>query len=92
MDRKTIEHVAHLARLELSQQELDLFTQQISQILKYFDELSKLNTNNFEPMVTPSDIEHFAREDRVQAGLGSENTLLNAPDRAGSLFKVPPVV
>lgn len=92
MEKKEVEHVANLARLEMTDQEITLFTQQLAQILKHFGELKQLNTDGIEPMVTPSDIEYWVREDKVIPGPGAEAILQNAPARVGNLFKVPPVV
>jgi len=88
-----VARVAHLARLSLNPDEITKLAQQLSSVLKHFEHVSKINTEGVEPMVTPSDIEEFWREDRVaQVAGASEAAMLNAPESVGNLFKVPPVV
>lgn len=92
IDRKTIEHIAHLSRLEVSEQQAQEFSEQLSKILGYFEQISKVDTKDVEPLVTPSEIESFWREDKVVHTNSSEEMVANAPERVGQLFKVPPVV
>ncbi len=90
--RETIEYVAHLARLELEPQEIDLYTEQIDSILQYMDTLNSLNTDGVEPMSHPVPVDCVLREDAVKESLTVDDSLRNAPDRIGSFFKVPPVI
>ncbi|MEK6773039.1 MAG: Asp-tRNA(Asn)/Glu-tRNA(Gln) amidotransferase subunit GatC [Bdellovibrionota bacterium] len=92
VDAKTIEQIAKLARLEVSETQAKQYSQQLSQILNYFEQISKVNTEGVEPLVTPSEIESFWREDEVKKDYTAEEMTANAPSRAGNLFKVPPVV
>jgi aspartyl-tRNA(Asn)/glutamyl-tRNA(Gln) amidotransferase subunit C len=92
IDRKTIEHIAHLSRLEISEQQAQQFSEQLSKILEYFEQISKIETQNVEPLVTPAEIEPFWRDDEVVKVYSSDEMVANAPDKVGSLFKVPPVV
>ena len=92
IDLKTVEKIAHLARLEVSPAQAQEFTEQLSKILGYFEQISKLDTKNIEPLVTPSEIEAFWREDEQVIKHASEEMVANAPDKVGSLYKVPPVV
>lgn len=88
-----VSRVAHLARLSLSPEEITKLAQQLSMVLKHFEHVSKINTDGIEPMITPSDIEEFWREDKVEMSTGaSEAAMQNAPESVGNLFKVPPVV
>ncbi len=92
IDIKTINHIAKLARLEVSAQQAEQYSKQLTQILNYFEQISKVNTLGIEPLVTPSEIESFWREDVVKKEDSAEAMTKNAPSRAGNLFKVPPVV
>lgn len=92
IDLKTVERIAHLARLEVSPAQAQEFSEQLSKILGYFEQISKLDTKNIEPLVTPSEIESFWRDDEQVIKHNSEDMVANAPDKVGSLFKVPPVV
>jgi len=92
MNKKDVQHIANLAKLQLTDTEIETYAEQMSRILNYFEELKKLDTKGAEPLITPSDIEYWMREDQVQQGLGAEGSLQNAPSKTGNLFKVPPVV
>lgn len=92
IDKKTIEHIAKLARLHISEAEAQEFSMQLSKALGYFEQISKVPTEGVEPLVTPSEIETFWREDGVKKQLSAEELVSNAPDKIGNLFRVPPVV
>lgn len=92
IDLKTIQHIAQLARLQVNNQQAEEFAQQLTKILDHFNQISNLPTNGVEPLVTPTQIENFWREDEVKKDFTSEEMVANAPSRQGQLFKVPPVV
>lgn len=92
IDKETVEQMAKLAHLKLSGSQIDEYTQQMSVVLKYFDEISKVDTTDVEPMVTPALVESFWREDEVRSDFSVEEIMANAPLRVGNLFKVPQVV
>jgi aspartyl-tRNA(Asn)/glutamyl-tRNA(Gln) amidotransferase subunit C len=90
--REQVEHVARLARLELSDAEKELFTGQLDGILAYVDKLNKLDTSGIVPTAHAVPMENAFREDVVTASLGVERALANAPDRSESFFRVPKVI
>ena len=92
IDQKTIEHISKLARLSITQGEAEQYREQLSKVLEYFQQIAKIKTEGIEPMVTPTDIEIFLRADKVEVDLKTEEIMAGAPDKAGHLFKVPPVV
>jgi aspartyl/glutamyl-tRNA(Asn/Gln) amidotransferase, C subunit len=92
IDKKTIEHIAKLARLHVTEQEAIEYSEQLSKALSYFDQINKVDTNGVEPLVTPTEIESFWREDEAKEEFTAEEMTANAPAKAGNLFKVPPVV
>ena len=92
IDKKTIAHIAKLARLEVSEAQAQEYSAQIGKALSYFEQISSIDTSGVTPMVTPTQIEVFWREDEVVQELTTEEIVANAPDRVGNLFKVPPVV
>ena len=92
IDKKTIEHIAKLARLHVTDAEAQEFSTQLSKALGYFEQISKVPTQGVEPLVTPSEVESFWREDGVKKALSADELVANAPDKVGNLFKVPPVV
>ncbi len=92
IDQKTIEHIAKLARLRLSGEEAQGYADQLSKVLTHFQQISKINTDHIEPLVTPIEIKFHGRPDDIVKENTADEILANAPDKAGHLFKVPPVV
>lgn len=92
IDKKTIEHIAKLSRLSIKYEETEEFSVQLSKVLSYFEHISKVDTTNVEPLVTPVDIKLVLRPDEIKKEFTAEEIVSNAPDKAGNLFKVPPVV
>lgn len=87
-----IEHLAKLARLKITVDEVKEYGDQLTKILHHFQQISSIDTTGIEPLVTPSPIEFFTRSDEAQHEITTEEILKNAPEKAGRLFKVPPVV
>lgn len=92
IDRKTIEHVAKLARLQISELEAQEYSEQLSKALKHFELIAQVPTEGIEPLITPVEIPCYLREDRVENNFTASAMTENAPAKAGNLFKVPPVV
>lgn len=92
MDQATLNRVAHLARIKLSETESLEIAPQLSNALKHFEQISQVNTTNVEPLVTPTEIANFWRPDEVVKELSPEEITANAPSKQGNLFSVPPVV
>lgn len=90
--REEVEHVALLARLELTEQEKETFTGQMDAILAYVDKLNELDTEGIVPTSHAVPMENAFREDEVRPSIGVESALANAPGRAGSFFGVPKVI
>ncbi len=92
IDQKLIEHIAKLARLKINPQEAIEYGLQLTKVLNHFQEIDKINTDGVEPLVTPTDIEFYWRPDEVHKIYTAEEMVANAPEKAGQLFKVPPVI
>ena len=92
LNRKDVEHVALLSRLELSETELDKYTGQLDAILEYIDVLNQVDTSAVEPMAHVLEIRNVMRADQVQPSLPREAALQNAPDAEDGFFKVPKIV
>ena len=92
IDDKTIEQIAKLARLSITHEEALEFKQQLNKVLEHFQQISKIDTEGVEPLVTPVEIDFYVRSDTSFRETTTEEILSNAPDKAGNLFKVPPVV
>ncbi len=92
MDLSTIQHIAKLSRLHVSEIQAKEYADQLNKIMGFFNKISELPTEGIVPLVTPTEIESFWREDRDENNYSAEEMVANAPSRQGSLFKVPPVV
>jgi aspartyl-tRNA(Asn)/glutamyl-tRNA(Gln) amidotransferase subunit C len=87
-----VEHVARLARLELSGDEKILFAGQMDAILAYVDKLKGLNTDGILPTSHAVPMENAFREDKTLPSIGVEKALANAPERVESFYRVPKVI
>lgn len=92
VDYSEVEHVAMLARIALTDREKDLYTEQLSAILEFFDTLKEIDTTNVKPTSHVLEIINVVRNDDVQASLDIEETLQNAPDASGRFFSVPKIL
>ena len=90
--RVEVEHVARLARLELSEPELDTFTVQMDSILSYVEQLNALDTEGIVPTSHAVPMENAFRPDLPAQSIGVEAALANAPNHAESFFRVPKVI
>jgi aspartyl-tRNA(Asn)/glutamyl-tRNA(Gln) amidotransferase subunit C len=90
--REEVKYVAHLARLEFDQDETDMFTTQLSDILDYIDQLNQVDTDGVPPMTHAVALSNAFREDVVLPSLTSEMVLENASETRGSSFRVPKVI
>ncbi len=88
---KDVEHVAKLARLELSEEEKLKFTDQLSDVLKYVEMMNEVDTTNVEPMNHPIDFSNVMRQDSPIYENTREELMENAPDVEGEFFKVPKI-
>jgi aspartyl-tRNA(Asn)/glutamyl-tRNA(Gln) amidotransferase subunit C len=86
-----VRHIANLARLELSQEELSRYQEQLSAILAYFQQLEDLDTTDIPPTASVSDDESRLRADQIQSSLDLIELLRNAPQTAERQFRVPPI-
>ena len=92
IDKKTIEYIANLSRIELSDQEKEVFIHQLSDILSYIEKLNKLNTEDIKPMAHSINTTNVFREDKLEPPISREDALSNAPSAMGAFFKVPKVI
>ncbi|WP_371079078.1 Asp-tRNA(Asn)/Glu-tRNA(Gln) amidotransferase subunit GatC, partial [Salmonella enterica] len=87
-----VEHVARLARLELTREEKSLFAGQMGAILGYVEKLKQLDTEGVLPTSHAVPMENSFREDQVRPSIGIAKALANAPQRAESFYRVPKVI
>lgn len=90
--RQEVEHVAKLARLELSEQEKEKLTDQMSNILTYVEKLNELDTKDVAPTSHILDISNVIRDDKPGVSLPQERALANAPEKAAGHYKVPRII
>ena len=88
---KDVEHVAKLARLELTEEEKELYTKQLGDVLKYVDQMNEVDTSNVKPMTQVIDFCNVMREDKVVQEISKEALMSNAPEVEGDFFKVPKI-
>lgn len=88
----SIEHLAQLARLSVSDNEKTLFADQIDSILSYMDKLNELDTATVEPTSHVISLSNVVREDLPKDSLERESALSNAPDRTDKFYRVPKII
>ncbi|HWL93578.1 MAG TPA: Asp-tRNA(Asn)/Glu-tRNA(Gln) amidotransferase subunit GatC [Phycisphaerae bacterium] len=92
IDDEQVRHIAHLARLKLSDEEIARLGGQLRDILSYVEKLNEVDTAGVEPTAHPLPVRNVFREDVITPSLGVERVLANAPAAAGPYFKVPKVL
>jgi aspartyl-tRNA(Asn)/glutamyl-tRNA(Gln) amidotransferase subunit C len=88
--REQVEHVARLAHLALSEEELERLGGQLDAILEAVSKVSELDLRDVEPTSHPLDLVNVWREDEPRPSLPRDETLANAPETEGGFFRVPP--
>ena len=92
ISQEEVEHVARLARLQLTGQEATTFTSQMDAILAYVEKLNELDTASIVPTAHAVPMENAFRADEVRPSIGTDNALANAPERVEGFFRVPKVI
>lgn len=92
ISREDVEYVAALARLELTEQETQEYTEQLNSILDYAVMLERLDTNDVLPTAHAIPLHNVLREDQGKPSLNHEKALRNAPDGEEGFFRVPKIV
>ena len=90
IDREQLLHVAHLARLELRDEELERLGAQLNDILAAVAKVAELDLSDVPPTSHPLDVVNVWRADEPRPSLAVDEALANAPGRRGDLFEVPP--
>ncbi len=92
ISQEEVEHVAKLARLEITEAEKETFSRQLSSILAYVETLEAIDTKGVEPTATVLGQVNVFREDEARPGLPVEQALANAPEAGDGFFVVPKVI
>jgi|TARA_B110000438_G_scaffold278717_1_gene302526 aspartyl-tRNA(Asn)/glutamyl-tRNA(Gln) amidotransferase subunit C len=87
-----VNYVADLARLELTQDESERFSEQLNKVIDFVKQLESLETDSIEPMAHASPVYDVMRDDVNRPGFGTDTALLNAPMTSNNQFKVTRVV
>ena len=90
--RDDVAHVAHLARLKLTDDELDQFTEQLGAILEHAEDVAALDTAGVPPTAHPFPLVNVLRDDVVVTGVGRDEVLGQAPAAQEGYFRVPPIL
>lgn len=92
LDKATVAHIAALARIRLSEAELDPLADELSRILTWMEQLNEVDTSGVAPMASVTAAGLTMREDEVTDGGRREEILSNAPRTARGFFVVPKVI
>ncbi len=92
LDKKEVEKLAHLARLEFNEKEKEEMIEDMDKIIGFIEKLDSLNLEGVEPLVYMTEDENRPREDKVLYEVTREEALRNAPDKDSDYFRVPKVV
>ena len=92
LSRSDVEHVAHLARLGLTEDELTLLEGQLNHILDQYAILARLDTEHIPPTAQTIELENILRDDVAGPSLTADQVLANPPAREGDFFLVPPIL
>ena len=92
LDSDQVRKVAHLARLDLTEDEENTFTTQLGDILDYVEQLKELDTDNVKPTARAIDVSNVTRTDTQETWEDKEAILSCAPDKEGEFFKVPKIM
>lgn len=92
IDPEQVRKVAMLARLDLTDAEIERYAQQLSQIVSYVKKMDELDTEGVEPLAHCLGISNRFGQDKPQPSLGTEKALSNAPEQDGTFFIVPRIL
>lgn len=87
-----VRHLAHLARLSMSDEEVASATQELTSIVGYIDQLSEVETDSVEPTAHAIPIRNVLREDTIRSSIDQAEALSNAPQQENGFFRVPKVL
>ena len=92
IERKDVEYVAWLARLDLDEEEIERFTGQLGQVLEHAEKIKSLDTGDVEPTSHAIPLKNVMRDDTVRPCLSQEEALSGAPSSEEGYFKVPRIL
>ena len=92
ISRKEVGHIAELARLSFSEEEMELFAEQLNQILVYMEKLDEIDTSGIKPTYHALDLTNVFREDQIKPSLSTQKLLSNAPQADKDMVIVPRII
>ena len=92
LSQADVQRIAHLARLQLSEEELAAYSVQLQAIVAFVDQLQAVDTSGVEPMVHAIELSNVLAVDEVREGLSRDAALSNSPDHDDECFRVPAVL
>lgn len=92
LTKEQVQHIANLARLKLTDEEVARYPEQLSEILDYFTQLQEVDTTDIPPTSSVLPVQSVLRPDEPSPGLSLEELLDNAPQTESGQFRVPPVL
>jgi aspartyl-tRNA(Asn)/glutamyl-tRNA(Gln) amidotransferase subunit C len=92
IDIKTVDEIAHLARLEFSAEAKEEIINDMNRMLNFIDKLNELDTDKVEPLVYMTEEKNVLREDKPVVSLTQKEALKNAPQKDTDYFRVPKVI
>ncbi len=90
--KQEVLHVARLARIGITEEEIEVFSKQLSNILENFEALSQINTTGIPPTTQPNLQPASIKEDVVKPSMNREDVLANAPVKEGEFIRIRPVL
>jgi aspartyl-tRNA(Asn)/glutamyl-tRNA(Gln) amidotransferase subunit C len=88
----TVEKLAHLARLQLSNEQKKAYASDLKDMVSFVEKLQEVNTTGVDPLLHMGDVVNALRQDEIKGSVSREDALLNAPDKDEAFFKVPKVI
>jgi aspartyl-tRNA(Asn)/glutamyl-tRNA(Gln) amidotransferase subunit C len=92
MDTKTVQRIAHLARLKVPDEEIQSVANELGQILAFVEQLNEVDVEGIEPLASVNDNALRMRDDVVTDGACADAILSNAPEKTADFFVVPKVI
>ncbi|KKE78880.1 Asp-tRNA(Asn)/Glu-tRNA(Gln) amidotransferase subunit GatC [Oceanobacillus caeni] len=92
ISKEQVKHVAHLARLAVTEEEVEQLTKDLGAIIDYAEQLNELDTENVEPTTHVLEMKNVMRKDEARQWITQEEALKNAPDKKDGQFRVPSIL
>ena len=92
IDKDTVKHISKLTRISLDEKKVDSLSKDLTSIMRFIENLNKLNTNKIEPLTSIIDASLNSRKDDVKDGKIRDQILKNSPEKNEEFFVVPKVI